>query len=118
MNINLVRHRGGLCIISKNRSQRVSQKDGLPSNNIVGVLADKYDNIWCSTSDGIGLLYKNSSRFRVFSESDGIQNNYNFYGSYKMPSGELLFGSQKAITIIHPDSVLQKNKTFSDQKSV
>jgi len=87
-------------------------KDGLPSNNIVGVLADKYDNIWCSTSDGIGLLYKNSSRFRVFSESDGIQNNYNFYGSYKMPSGELLFGSQKAITIIHPDSVLQKNKTF------
>ena len=85
-------------------------KDGLPSNNVVGVLADKYDNIWCSTSDGIGLLFKNSSKFSVFNESSDFQTNYNFFASYKMPSGELLFGSQKGITIIHPDSVFQKNK--------
>ena len=58
-------------------------KDGLPSNNVVVVLADKYYNIWCSTSDGIGLLFKNSSKFSVFNESSDFQTNYNFFASYK-----------------------------------
>ncbi len=84
----------------------ISQKQGLPTNNIVGMLEDEHENYWLSSSNGIVKYNEDKGVIKCFTTEDGISSNtFRPNAFVKSFSGELMFGSDKGLTVFHPDSI-------------
>lgn len=99
----------GLTQIDKNgvilKTYRV--EDGLPSNQIFGILEDQNSRLWLSTGQGLSMFDPDSVYFKNYKTEDGIQGEKFYYGSYcKCSSGELLFGGQNGLTSFYPDQLI------------
>ena len=83
-----------------------STDDGLPDNNIQGMLEDDKGNIWISTNKGLSKFHPMLETFENFDISDGLQSNEFFVNAcIKRKNGELVFGGNKGFIIFHPDSI-------------
>lgn len=84
------------------------ERDGLPSNSILGILEDNLGNLWISTDRGLskfeeGVLKPERIRFQTFSVEDGLQGSEFKRGAYcKLTNGDLLFGGQNGFNIFDP----------------
>ena len=67
----------GLSCFNKktNRFTNYTTSDGLPANNIFGILEDKNKNLWISTSHGISQFNPSTKTFKNFDAVDGLQGN-------------------------------------------
>jgi len=104
-----------------------TSKQGIPSNVIFGLAADRNNNIWMSTFRGIAkldnsalqqLLNENEDisqysfdpfnpMFTVFDASDGLQSNeFNQGSSFQSQSDEIYFGGPKGLNYFNPDSLI------------
>jgi signal transduction histidine kinase/ligand-binding sensor domain-containing protein/CheY-like chemotaxis protein/AraC-like DNA-binding protein len=102
---------GGLLLFDKKKGsyERLTTKDGLPSNTILRILEDKKGNIWLSTYNGLCRFNPAIKTYRNFSQSDGLQSNqFSFNAALALKSGEFLFGGIKGFNIFFPDSVYDK----------
>jgi len=82
------------------------EKDGLPNNNICGILKDQKGNLWVSTFRGLSKFNFTNETFRNYDINDGLQSNqFNYNSCYKMPNGEMYFGSINGFIRFHPDSI-------------
>ncbi|MBK8699633.1 MAG: hypothetical protein IPN29_08825 [Saprospiraceae bacterium] len=91
-----------------------SSLDGLSSNNVYHIVADKKDNIWCPTSDGVSVMLSGSKTFRTFKQEDGLpSNDLTFEGSALLSSGEIILGTKAGYCIFHPDTLLTPAKNYS-----
>lgn len=80
-----------------------SEKDGLPSNVIYGILNDNEGNIWISTNNGLSKFNPSTGEFRNYDESDGLQSNQFFWGaSCRAKSGRLYFGGVNGVNSFIP----------------
>ena len=80
--------------------------DGLPSNQIYGILEDHHGIIWLSTGQGLTRFDPETEEFKTYKADDGIQGDRFYYGAYcKCRSGELLFGGQNGLTSFRPDEL-------------
>lgn len=88
-------------------------KEGLPSNQILGILEDENgSDLWLSTGSGLSRFNPDSLSFKNFTIEDGIQSNTFYYGAYcKSKTGELFFGGQKGLTSFYPDQLV-KNRNM------
>ena len=78
--------------------------DGLPSNQVYGILEDDSSKLWLSTGQGLCRFDPETDKFKSYKAEDGIQGDRFYYGSYyKLNSGELLFGGQNGLTSFDPD---------------
>ncbi|MGW8316136.1 MAG: ATP-binding protein, partial [Bacteroidales bacterium] len=92
------------------RSYKTSQ--GLPSNQVLGILEDNQAQLWISTGNGLARFNPESETFRTFKKEDGIQGDRFYYGSSFMTNtGELIFGGQHGLTEFNPDQ-LSENLYF------
>ncbi len=82
-----------------------STANGLPDNNVLGVLEDNNYNIWFSTGNGLVRLHPPSGNMQVFNKADGLPSNtFNYNASYKDQEGVFYFGSYNGVVSFKPES--------------
>jgi signal transduction histidine kinase/ligand-binding sensor domain-containing protein/DNA-binding response OmpR family regulator len=89
-----------------------TDKDGLPSNNISGILEDNTGNLWISTLKGL-CRFDNATnasspnaKFHVYSVEDGLQGTEFKPGVYcKRKNGSLVFGGQNGFNVFDPNAI-------------
>jgi len=81
-------------------------EDGLPNNNITGILEDNNGNLWIGTSYGLSCFNPENSRFQNFFENDGLQGNEFTGAHFKLKDGKLCFAGNNGFNIIDPDKLL------------
>ncbi|MBS1974821.1 MAG: response regulator [Bacteroidetes bacterium] len=102
---------GGLLLFDreKGKYQRITTKDGLPNNAILGILEDKAGNLWLSTYYGLCNFNPTLKTYRNFTQADGLQSNqFSFNAAMVSKTGEFLFGGIKGFNIFYPDSIYSK----------
>ena len=97
---------------STGKFRRFSQKEGLTSGAVYGILEDDYKNLWFSTDNGIFSLNYETQKFRKYDILDGVQSREFSGGSYfRSSSGELFFGGINGLNYFYPDSI--KSNSYS-----
>ena len=82
------------------------EEDGLPSNNVVGILEQPMGNLWLSTNRGLSRFDPKNETFRNFDSSDGLQSlEFNSGAYYQNDSGAMFFGGINGFNVFHPDDV-------------
>lgn len=85
---------------------RYTDKDGLPSSNILGLLEDDKQNLWISSDNGLLKFDPDKKTFQTYTTSDGIAGNEFNYGSFLEDSnGEFFFGGYNGITSFFPGKI-------------
>jgi signal transduction histidine kinase/ligand-binding sensor domain-containing protein/AraC-like DNA-binding protein/ActR/RegA family two-component response regulator len=85
-------------------------QDGLPSNQVYGILEDDSRNLWISTGRGLSKFDPDNEVFTNYKAEDGIQGDRFYYGSYcRGQSGELYFGGQHGLTVFRPDQLRENS---------
>ncbi|MFO7670318.1 MAG: two-component regulator propeller domain-containing protein, partial [Bacteroidales bacterium] len=85
--------------------------DGLPSNQVFGILEDDHTKLWLSTGQGLSRFDPETEEFKTYKAEDGIQGDRFYYGSYcKCNSGELFFGGQNGLTRFDPDQLSENQR--------
>lgn len=87
------------------------EKDGLSSNTLYSIQADKQGNIWAGTLKGISRYNIATQNFSNFKPEDGLQNNeFNTNASYfSEEQNSMIFGGIDGINIFDPDKLNQND---------
>ena len=86
-------------------SRSITQKEGLPSNDVESFLMDDNGNLWIA-SIGLSQYNPESGEIWNFGRYDGIQGlRFNQRAAYKDNQGNMYFGGANGITIFHPDKI-------------
>jgi DNA-binding NtrC family response regulator len=81
-------------------------KDGLPSNQIYGILEDEKGNLWISTNNGLSKFDLAKGTFKNFTVEDGLQSREFNGGSYlKSRRGEMFFGGIRGFNAFFPENI-------------
>ncbi|WP_443944417.1 two-component regulator propeller domain-containing protein [Pedobacter sp. AW1-32] len=92
--------------------KKISTSEGLPSNNIVGILEDDLHMLWISTDNGLCKFDPNLNSFKNFNIKDGLPGNeFNYKSVLKDSKGEFFFGSLKGLISFHPNEILENKNT-------
>lgn len=95
----------------KEKFSRFSQKDGLTSGVVYGIIEDNNKDLWLSTDNGIFRFNVERNEFKKYDILDGLQSREFSGGSYfKSDNGELFFGGINGLNYFYPDSV--KSNTY------
>ncbi|RAJ37251.1 hybrid sensor histidine kinase/response regulator transcription factor [Pedobacter cryoconitis] len=92
---------GGLSYYDQqhNRFVNYTQENGLPNNNVFGIVEDDAGNLWISTSNGISMFNPVGKTFKNYNSSDGLPGNeFNKNAYLKSADGELFFGGYNGFT--------------------
>lgn len=82
---------------------------GLPANNVTGIVEDNDGYLWVSTDKGLAKL--ESGYFKVYSRKDGLPGNVFNYNSYlKDSKGELFFGGYNGMVSFLPENIKENKK--------
>lgn len=106
---------GGLILFDAEKGvvkKRYSSADGLCNNAVLNIEEDAKGFLWLSTFNGLSKFDPSTSRFKNFYESDGLQSNqFSYNASYKLRSGEMLFGGINGFNVFVPENIT--NRTFT-----
>lgn len=88
-----------------------TQKEGLPSNNILSLLEDNDQNLWITTDYILTRFNPRAELFEVYSEVKPILtfNNFTEATRIKLQSGELLFGYAEGLLHFFPNNIKSNN---------
>ncbi len=114
---------GGLhCYLPQRDSFVVySMSDGLPNNNIYGILEEDPNTLWITSNKGLSRIRLDSFRVETFGIAHGLPTNqFNFKSFFKDRDGWMYFGTVNGLCYFDPDSLnFQKeppNIHFTDFK--
>jgi len=83
-----------------------TEKDGLPSSNILGILEDDQQHFWVSTDNGLSRFNPQSNTFRNYNTQDGLPSNEFNNSSYlKDNKGEMFFGGYNGMVSFFPSQI-------------
>jgi len=97
---------GGLNLYDyKNRKiiREVKMSDGLPSNDIYGLVRDTKGRLWASTGNGLAII--GDSTISSLNFINGIAREYNKSSILKTSNGDLIFGSTAGAVRLSPDKI-------------
>ncbi len=122
-NIWIGTHDGGLAKFNKKTEQFTcyTDKDGLPSNTIFGIVESNSGNIWVSTNNGLSCLNVKEGYFTNYSVGEGLPNKqFNYNSVYKDSKGTLYFGTINGMIAFQPENLQPVESTaqveFTDFK--
>jgi signal transduction histidine kinase/ligand-binding sensor domain-containing protein len=85
-----------------------TEKDGLPSKVVLGVLGDDQGNVWVSGVKGLSRFDPKTETFRNYDMFDGLQGNeFSLNCHAKAPDGRLFFGGTDGLSAFYPDKLVQ-----------
>jgi len=99
---------GGLNIFDKNSQtfHCFTEKDGLPSNVIYGILEDSQEHLWMSTSRGLSKFDLKTKQFINYDYQDGLQSDeFNAGAYFQTAKGEMFFGGINGFSSFYPNLV-------------
>lgn len=101
---------GGINIMNtdSNTFSHLTIENGLPGNDVQGILSDQSGMKWVSTNKGIVSidLNNNANPFTYYSRSDGIQEEtFKVNSYYKSADGEMFFGGDNGFTRFYPQDI-------------
>lgn len=99
---------GGLSRFDREKGtfKHYTEKDGLASNSIYGLLADDEGNFWISTNNGLSKFNPATGNFKHYTEEDGLQSNeFNGNAFFKSSSGEMFFGGINGFNAFYPADI-------------
>ncbi|MFO7370034.1 MAG: two-component regulator propeller domain-containing protein, partial [Bacteroidales bacterium] len=83
-----------------------TMNDGLTSNALMGLLKDKHNSLWISSTRGIMRFNPVTGQVNAYDKSQGIQGNeFKFNSQFILGDGRMMFGGVNGLTIFHPDSI-------------
>jgi signal transduction histidine kinase/ligand-binding sensor domain-containing protein len=83
-----------------------TDKDGLPSNVILGILQDAQGNVWLSTNNGLSRLNPQAESFVNYDTGDGLQGSDFTSGAYfQSAEGEIFFGGADGFNAFHSEDI-------------
>ena len=105
----------GLSLFNKTKETFITYTvaDGLPDNNIVGMLEDDKGNLWVSSNKGLSKITVHEAlgafpqlEIRNYGITDGLQGNlFNRWAFFKSSTGHMYFGGLNGFNVFHPDSI-------------
>lgn len=85
-------------------------KDGLPGNNILGILVEKAGVLWLSTDKGISRFNTHDQTFRNYNTHDGLpDNSFNEGAFFKDDRGQMFFGGYSGLVSFFPSEFRQNH---------
>jgi ligand-binding sensor domain-containing protein/signal transduction histidine kinase/DNA-binding response OmpR family regulator len=89
-----------------------TDKQGMPNNNVLGIVEDTEGMLWLSTDNGLARLHPEEHTFKIYTISDGLAGNkFSNNSFFKDSKNQLYFGGNNGLTVFNPVS-LQTN-TFT-----
>jgi signal transduction histidine kinase len=83
-----------------------TEVDGLPSNELSGILEDEGGTLWISSKKGISRFDPRTTTFKNYDASDGLVTNDFHRSCYdRAANGELFFCGAAGITAFFPDRI-------------
>ncbi|MBD8488255.1 response regulator [Echinicola sp. CAU 1574] len=83
-----------------------TKHNGLPNNNVYGILEDKSGALWMSTNKGLTVLRPETGEFVTYDKSKGLRDvQFNFKSSFQDKKGRMYFGTVNGLYHFHPDSI-------------
>ncbi|MDE7154002.1 MAG: response regulator [Muribaculaceae bacterium] len=83
--------------------REVKMSDGLPSNDIYGLVRDEKGRLWASTGNGLAII--GDSTVSSLNFISGIAREYNKSSILRTSDGELIFGSTAGAVRLLPDKI-------------
>ncbi len=85
-----------------------STDNGLPNNNVVGVLKTENNTLLISTYDGLSVMDMSSGEFQNFYAEDGLSHNeFNYSSFFKSNNGLFYFGGMNGVNVFDPKELEQ-----------
>ncbi|KRT14553.1 hypothetical protein ASU31_18575 [Pedobacter ginsenosidimutans] len=86
-------------------------KNGLPNDNVLGVLEDDNGNLWISTANGLSMFNRKNKTFKNYTVADGLPGNeFNANAFFKSANGEMFFGGYSGFISFYPNRIQTNNK--------
>ncbi len=84
-----------------------TQRQGLPSNVVYGILADRSGFLWVSTNRGLSRFDPQTETFRNYDRRDGLQSyEFNAGAYFQNSRGYMYFGGVQGFNSFDPQNVL------------
>lgn len=84
--------------------------DGLPNNNVYGILEDGAGYMWLTTNRGLSKYDPATAHFTNYNNKYGLPSNqFNFKSYLKSSEGSLYFGSINGLCFFHPEKIAAKH---------
>jgi len=82
------------------------EKNGLPSNRILGRVPDGAGNLWLSTTNGLSKFNISAGTFKNYDVDDGLQGREFSQGAYfRSSDGRIFFGGANGFNTFYPDQI-------------
>ncbi len=89
------------------RITRYQTAQGMPDDNLYGILPDARKRLWISTNNGLLCFDPASDEKRVYTVADGLQDNeFNSGAFFRGPSGTLYFGGLMGFNGFNPKNLV------------
>ena len=88
--------------------EHLTEADGLPSANVVGIAPDGAGHLWISTERGITRFDPRKRTFKHYSVADGLQGSeFNPAAYFRARDGTLYFGGGQGFNAIRPERIAE-----------
>lgn len=92
--------------------KKITQKNGLPSNTLFGILEDNSGNLWISSLKGLICYNIASEKIKVYTKANGlITDQFNYHSAYKDKNGMMYFGSIAGMIAFKPEELAIRQKS-------
>jgi ligand-binding sensor domain-containing protein/signal transduction histidine kinase len=80
--------------------------NGIPHENIYGIIPDDSGNLWISTGNGLTKFNPSTNKCQTYDEEDGLQSlEFRRGAFYKGKSGKFYFGGVKGLNYFYPYNI-------------
>jgi signal transduction histidine kinase/ligand-binding sensor domain-containing protein len=85
---------------------RYTEADGLPSNDLMGILEDDAGRLWISSKNGLSRFDPQTDTFRNYDGSDGVRSNdFSRSCHQRGRTGEMLFCGNEGVTAFFAEHI-------------
>jgi signal transduction histidine kinase/ligand-binding sensor domain-containing protein len=85
---------------------RFTERDGLPSDVVYGVLEDRQGDLWMSTNQGLARYARDTETVTAFGPEDGLQAaEFNGHSLLRLDSSEMVFGGLNGYNRFDPSHI-------------
>ncbi len=107
-------HQGGLNRFDPQTSlfSSITTLDGLPSNSVVGIIADTTGTMWLSTNKGLCRFDPRTKAIRSYGMNDGLPSNGFLANAVFRQNNQLFFGSLNGVIYFDPAKIRDDKRPF------